>query len=61
MQKITPFLPRFRFTEAISLVVNVETQAELDSVWSKRVMQALLGMTKLDIQALKDAYEHAPA
>ena len=95
--------PRFRFTEAISLMVNVETQAELDSIWSKliagggqpsqcgwlkdkfglswqivptvlgelmsdkdperskRVMQALLGMTKLDIQGLKDAYEHAPA
>ena len=27
--------PRFRFTEAISFVVNVETQAELDSMWEK--------------------------
>ena len=27
--------PRFTFTEAISLFVNVETQAELDDLWSK--------------------------
>jgi predicted 3-demethylubiquinone-9 3-methyltransferase (glyoxalase superfamily) len=87
--------PAFRFTEAISLVVNVEDQKELDAIWSKllegggqpvqcgwlkdryglswqvtptilgelmkdpargnRVMQALLEMVKLDIDALKKA------
>jgi len=89
--------PKFRFTEAISLLVNVETQAELDRLWdrliadggqpsmcgwlkdkfglswqiiptvlgellqdqdpecARRVMQAMLGMRKLDIQALQDA------
>ena len=93
--------PRFKFTEAISFVVNVETQAELDTVWnqllqgggepsmcgwlkdrfglswqvvpamlgqmmtdrdpekSKRVMQALLKMSKLDIPTLKQAYDQA--
>jgi predicted 3-demethylubiquinone-9 3-methyltransferase (glyoxalase superfamily) len=88
--------PRFRFNESISLVVNVESQAELDRIWegllagggetqacgwlkdryglswqvvptalwklmsgdperSKRVMQALLAMIKLDIAALEKA------
>ena len=27
--------PTFKFTEAISLMVNVETQAELDQMWDK--------------------------
>ena len=27
--------PQFKFTEAISLVVNVENQAELDELWTK--------------------------
>jgi predicted 3-demethylubiquinone-9 3-methyltransferase (glyoxalase superfamily) len=27
--------PRFKFTEAISFLVNVETQAELDGLWTK--------------------------
>jgi predicted 3-demethylubiquinone-9 3-methyltransferase (glyoxalase superfamily) len=27
--------PRFQFTEAISLVVNVENQQELDEIWDK--------------------------
>ena len=50
MQSITPCLwfdtqaeevmasiggPRFRFSEAISLVVNCETQADLDEVWER--------------------------
>jgi predicted 3-demethylubiquinone-9 3-methyltransferase (glyoxalase superfamily) len=90
--------PQFRFTEAISLLVNVESQAELDGIWnalltgggqpsqcgwlkdrfglswqvvpaklghmmsdqdperSKRVMEALLKMTKLDLPALEEAY-----
>lgn len=90
--------PKYRFTEAISLFVNVETQTELDRLWdrliagggqpsqcgwlkdkfglswqiiptvlgellqdrdperARRVMQAMLGMRKLDIQALKDAH-----
>jgi predicted 3-demethylubiquinone-9 3-methyltransferase (glyoxalase superfamily) len=29
--------PRFKFTEAISFLVNVETQAELDLLWAKLV------------------------
>ena len=91
--------PRFKFTEAISLMVNVETQAELDRLWdgliagggapsmcgwlkdrfglswqiipnslgammqdpdparARRVMQALLAMSKLDIAELKRAYD----
>ena len=90
--------PHFKFTEAISLFVNCETQQEVDELWeklseggtksqcgwlkdkyglswqivptilgellndkdpqkSKRVMQALLQMTKLDIKTLKRAYE----
>lgn len=90
--------PLFKFTEAISLVVNCRTQAEVDAFWSRlsaggqevqcgwlkdrfglswqivptvlpemlrdkdpersrRVMGAMLGMKKLDIGALKAAYE----
>jgi predicted 3-demethylubiquinone-9 3-methyltransferase (glyoxalase superfamily) len=90
--------PHFKFTEAISLVVNCETQDEVDAFWdklseggekgqcgwlkdkyglswqivptvlgelmsgpdpekSKRVMQAMLQMTKIDIKGLKQAYE----
>jgi predicted 3-demethylubiquinone-9 3-methyltransferase (glyoxalase superfamily)/RimJ/RimL family protein N-acetyltransferase len=91
--------PQFKFTEAISLMVKVETQAELDEIWNKllagggkpsqcgwlkdrfglswqvtptvlgamladkdpekakRVMQTMLPMQKLDIAALKQAYE----
>jgi predicted 3-demethylubiquinone-9 3-methyltransferase (glyoxalase superfamily) len=88
--------PDFRFTEAISLFVNCETQAEVDELWeklteggeesqcgwlkdkyglswqivpaaldrmladkdpekAKRVMQAMLGMSKIDIAALERA------
>ncbi|GAA0513608.1 VOC family protein [Saccharopolyspora spinosporotrichia] len=90
--------PRFRFTEAISLFVDCESQKEVDELWAKltdggeesrcgwlndryglswqivptvlmdmlkdpdparsaRVMKAMLGMGKLDIQRLVDAYE----
>jgi predicted 3-demethylubiquinone-9 3-methyltransferase (glyoxalase superfamily) len=90
--------PQFKFTEAISFVVNCETQNEVDELWdrlseggeksrcgwlkdkyglswqivpttlvkfmqdkdprkSKRVMEAMLKMTKLDIKALQQAYE----
>ncbi len=90
--------PEFKFTEAISFVVDCKTQQEVDELWqklsaggeegqcgwlkdkfglswqivpsalgellgdkdaekSKRVMQALLQMKKLDIAALKRAYE----
>ena len=92
--------PLFKFTEAISLVVNCETQEELDYYWERlrqggderaqqcgwlkdkfgvswqvvptalqkmitdpdpakvqRVMQALFPMKKLDVNALKRAYE----
>jgi predicted 3-demethylubiquinone-9 3-methyltransferase (glyoxalase superfamily) len=87
--------PHFTFTEAISFVVNCDTQAEIDAFWEKlsaggeksrcgwvkdkfglswqivpsvlselvaddaeradRVMQALLGMDKLNIAALEQA------
>jgi predicted 3-demethylubiquinone-9 3-methyltransferase (glyoxalase superfamily) len=91
--------PQFKFTEAISFLVNCETQEEIDDLWGKltanggeeqpcgwlkdkfglswqivppvldqllgdpdaekanRVMQAMLGMKKIDIAALKRAYE----
>jgi predicted 3-demethylubiquinone-9 3-methyltransferase (glyoxalase superfamily) len=90
--------PLNKFTEAISLFVNCETQDEVDELWeklsaggekgrcgwlkdkyrlswqiiptvlgelmqgkdpekSKRVMQAMLQMNKLDIARLKQAYE----
>jgi predicted 3-demethylubiquinone-9 3-methyltransferase (glyoxalase superfamily) len=90
--------PLFEFTEAISLVVNCETQEEVDHFWAKlsaggqegqcgwlkdrfgvswqvvptvlaamlqdrepersrRVMAAMLKMKKIDIDALKRAYE----
>ena len=90
--------PRYKFTPAISLFVNCETQQEVDELWeklseggrkdrcgwlqdryglswqiipsvlgklmhgsdpvkSKRVMQAMLQMQKLDIQKLQQAYD----
>lgn len=90
--------PHFKFTEAISLSVDCESQAEIDELWDKlstggqksrcgwlkdkyglswqivpssisemmsgkepaktrRAMEALMTMTKLDIQKLKAAYE----
>ena len=90
--------PIFKFTEAVSFIVNCETQDEVDRFWEKlseggeqgqcgwlkdkyglswqivptvltkmlqdkdaresaRVMSALLQMKKLDIEALKQAYE----
>lgn len=90
--------PHFKFTEAVSFVVNCETQEEVDYFWdklleggtesqcgwlkdkyglswqvvptilsklfegkdsekSKRVMQAMLQMKKIDIEALKRAAE----
>ena len=93
--------PHFKFTEAISFVVNCRTQTELDYFWKKlsaggkevqcgwlqdkfgvswqvvpenigelmsgkdpaasgRVMEALLGMTKLDIGKLQQAYKSGP-
>jgi len=92
--------PLFKFTEAISFVVNCETQEEVDHFWeklsaggqevqcgwlkdrfgvswqvvptvlgemlqdkdrekSKRVMAAMLKMKKINIEALKKAYEAA--
>ena len=94
--------PHFKFTEAISLVVNCETQDEVDHFWKKlsaggqevqcgwlkdrygvswqivptvlpemlqdkdpakagRVMAAMLKMIKIDIDALKRAYEPMPS
>jgi len=88
--------PQFKFTEAVSLSVDCQSQEELDELWeklsaggsdaqcgwlkdryglswqivpavlpkllsgadpgrAKRVMDALMGMTKLDIQALEAA------
>ena len=92
--------PHFKFTEAISFVVNCESQEEVDHYWnklseggdakaqqcgwlkdkyglswqivptiavkmledkdpekSKRVMQVILQMKKIDIKGLKEAYE----
>ncbi len=90
--------PHFKFTEAISFVINCKTQQEVDHFWeklsesgeesrcgwlkdkygvswqvvptvlgemlqdkdaekSKRVMQAMLQMDKIDIKTLKQAYE----
>lgn len=90
--------PQFKFTPAISLFVNCETQEEVDDLWEKlsdggepgrcgwlldkfglswqvipralgeylggkdpvkagRAMQAMMGMSKIDIEALKQAYE----
>lgn len=92
--------PRHKFTEAISLFVNCETQEEVDELWEKlsaggeksmcgwlkdkyglswqiiptalgelmgdkdrvkagRVIEAMLKMSKIDIAALKQAYEQA--
>jgi predicted 3-demethylubiquinone-9 3-methyltransferase (glyoxalase superfamily) len=92
--------PHFKFTEAISFVVNCQTQEEVDTYWeklsaggtevqcgwlkdrfgvawqivpialpellsdpdavkSKRVAQAMFGMKKLDIRALRQAAEQA--
>lgn len=91
--------PQFELTPAISMMVNCETQQEIDDLWDKlseggetqacgwlkdrfglswqivpavlselmtgdaerssRVMQALWGMVKLDIEALKQAAETA--
>ena len=89
--------PQFKFTEAISLILNCETQAEVDELWeklsaggekgpcgwlkdmyglswqivptalgrmlqdkdaekSKRVMQAMLQMKKIEIRKLEQAY-----
>ncbi len=89
--------PQFKFTEAISLLVNCDTQKEVDELWSKltaggeegpcgwlkdkfglswqivpsalgkmmqdkdpekskRVMQAMLQMKKMDIARLEHAY-----
>ena len=91
--------PQFKFNEAISFVVDCQTQEEVDALWEKltsnggkegqcgwlkdrfglswqitprilieliqdkdpvksqRVMQAMLQMKKIDIQALKNAYD----
>jgi predicted 3-demethylubiquinone-9 3-methyltransferase (glyoxalase superfamily) len=90
--------PQFPFTEAVSLSVDCQNQAEVDDLWlrlseggsaqqcgwlkdkfglswqivprilidllqdpdpvkASRVMQAMLGMTKLDIAALQQAYK----
>jgi len=91
--------PIFKFSEAVSFVVNCDTQQEIDEKWeklsaggepgqcgwlkdkyglswqivpqdlgemlsdknagkAKMVMEAMLQMHKLDIKALKDAYDH---
>ena len=91
--------PQFKFNEAISFLVDCETQTEVDALWNKltadggeesmcgwlkdkyglswqiipsalgrllsdpepekagRVIQAMLKMNKIDIQALQDAYD----
>jgi predicted 3-demethylubiquinone-9 3-methyltransferase (glyoxalase superfamily) len=94
--------PDFKFTEAVSFMINCETQDEIDYYWNKltedggeesqcgwlkdkfglswqvvprimgemiansdgkkvnRVMQKMMTMKKLDIQALEDAYSDSP-
>lgn len=90
--------PQFKFTEAVSFVINCETQLEVDELWeklssggrkdrcgwlkdkfglswqivpailgrlmqdkdrekSKRVMQAMLKMDKLNVEGLQQAYD----
>ena len=91
--------PHFKFTEAISLLVDCETQEEVDTLWntltadggapsqcgwlkdkfglswqiipsalmemmtdrdpakSRRVMEAMMQMSKIDIQKLRQAYD----
>jgi len=44
--------PQFKFTEAISLVVNVESQEELDAMWSK----LLQGGQPVECGWLKDKF-----
>lgn len=92
--------PQYKFTPAISLFVNCETQQEVDELWARlsaggredqcgwltdkfglswqiiptvlgkllgdkdpakanRVMQAMLGMVKIDIKGLQQAYDRA--
>ncbi len=92
--------PQYRFTEAISLMVNCQSQNEVDTMWSKlsaggeegpcgwlkdkfglswqvvptalmemiqdrdpeksrRVMEAMLKMKKIDLDVLEDAYAGA--
>jgi predicted 3-demethylubiquinone-9 3-methyltransferase (glyoxalase superfamily) len=93
--------PHFKFTPAISLFVNCETQEEVNEIWDKflsgggkadqcgwlkdkyglswqiipkalgemlndpdpeksqRVMKAMMQMVKMDVQALKQAYEQS--
>jgi predicted 3-demethylubiquinone-9 3-methyltransferase (glyoxalase superfamily) len=52
--------PAFKFTEAISMQVSAANQEEVDRYTEQltadlAAVQAMMGMTKIDIQALRDA------
>jgi predicted 3-demethylubiquinone-9 3-methyltransferase (glyoxalase superfamily) len=60
--------PQFKFNEAISLLVNCEDQAEVDRLWNRLVgdggeesqcgwLQAMLQMRKIDVAAIRQAFE----
>ncbi len=52
---------RFGVSWQVVPTLLMEMHADEDPVRTERVMQAMLGMTKIDLHAIKQAYEHAHA